>query len=85
MATRFSPGANVGESDATITLSATPLVSGSIELENHGNRYTGANRLSGQLNLLSPLGLGDQLSARLTKGFDGLDEHAWSRLETAVR
>ena len=67
------PGAAVGESDITFELTPAPLVTGNVELDNHGNRYTGANRLSGQLNLLSPLGLGDQFSARLTKGFDGLE------------
>lgn len=67
------PGATVGESDITLELSPAPLVTGNVEFDNHGNRYTGANRLGGQINLLSPLGLGDQFSARLTKGFDGLE------------
>jgi len=67
------PGAKVGESDMTVELSPAPLASGSVEYDNHGNRFTGANRLTGKLNLLSPLGLGDMLHAQLTKGFNGLE------------
>lgn len=67
------PGANVGESDMAVELGAAPVASGSIELDNNGNRFTGANRLTGKLNLSSPLGLGDLLSVQFTKGFDGLD------------
>lgn len=67
------PGEKVGESDLDIGLTAAPLISGSVEYDNHGNRFVGANRLSGQLNVASPLGLGDSLSARAIKGFDGLE------------
>ena len=67
------PGANVGESDVTVELAPSPFASGSVEFDNFGNRFTGANRLTGKLNLLSPLGLGDLLSAQLTKGFNGLE------------
>ena len=71
------PGANVGESDMTVELAGAPLATGSIEYDNQGNRFTGANRLTGKLNMLSPLGLGDMLNAQLTKGFNGL---AYGRL-----
>ena len=67
------PGAQVGESDLLVELAPAPFASGSVEYDNHGNRFTGANRLTGKLNLLSPLGLGDMLTAQLTKGFNGLD------------
>lgn len=67
------PGANVGESDIVVELGPAPFATGSLEYDNHGNRFAGANRLTGKLNLLSPLGLGDLLSAQLTKGFNGLD------------
>ena len=67
------PGAQVGESDLLVELTPAPFASGSIEYDNHGNRFTGANRLTGKLSLLSPLGLGDLLSVQLTKGFNGLD------------
>jgi hemolysin activation/secretion protein len=67
------PGANVGESDVVVELTPAPFATGSVEFDNHGNRFTGANRLTGTLNLLSPLGLGDALNALLTKGFNGLE------------
>ena len=67
------PGANVGESDVLFELAPGPRLAGGIELNNHGNRFTGAMHLTGRLNLHSPLGLGDSLSALLTHGFNGLD------------
>ena len=69
----LSPGANVGETAVTIVVTPAPLLSGSVELDNHGNRFTGVNRVTGRLNVASPLGLGDALSTQLTKGFDGLE------------
>lgn len=69
----LQPGANVGETDLTVDITAAPAVSGSVELDNHGNRFTGESRLGARLNVSSPLGLGDALSLRLTKGFNGLE------------
>lgn len=69
----LSPGSNVGESDVLFEVTPGPRVTGSIELDNHGNRFTGATHLTGRMNLNSPLGLGDSLSAILTKGFNGLE------------
>ena len=67
------PGANVGESDLVVEVTPAPLINGSVEFDNQGNRFTGANRLTGRVNLLSPLGLGDALNGLFTKGFDGLE------------
>ena len=67
------PGTGVGESDAAFELTESPWAAGSVEYDNHGNHFIGANRLTGRLDLLSPLHLGDQLSTRFTRGFDGLD------------
>ena len=66
-------GERVGESDLGVELRAAPALSGSVELDNHGNRYTGANRLSLRMDVANPLALGDTLSARVTKGFEGLE------------
>jgi hemolysin activation/secretion protein len=68
----LSPGANIGESDVDFDLGPMPWITGVIEYDNQGNKFTGANQLSGQINLLSPLGLGDQMTGRFTKGLDGL-------------
>jgi hemolysin activation/secretion protein len=68
----LKPGAQVGESDLTVDLAPAPPATGSLEYNNQGNYYTGANQLVGNLNLLSPLGFGDMLTAQLTRGFNGL-------------
>ncbi len=67
------PGAQVGETDLAIEATAAPLISGSVEYDNYGNRFAGSDRLTGRVNLASPLGLGDLFSARYTRGFNGLD------------
>ncbi len=68
----LSPGAEVGASDLTVDLTPGPLISGSLEADNAGNRYTGAYRFGGSLNLNNPTGLGDLLSLRLLASTEGL-------------
>jgi hemolysin activation/secretion protein len=65
-------GEQAGGSDLTLELAPAPVASGRLELDNHGNRFTGANRLMGQINLASAFGLGETLSARFTDSFSGL-------------
>ena len=60
----LKPGTSVGASDLLVDVQPGPLVSGSVDLDNYGNRFTGEYRLGGSLNLNSPLGLGDRLSLR---------------------
>ena len=69
----LGPGALVGETDATFELAPSPWVTGSVEYDNHGNHFIGADRLTGRVEVLSPLRLGDELNARFTRGFEGLD------------
>ncbi len=66
-------GANTGETDLTVDVRAAPMVSGSVELDNFGNRFTGANRLGVRLDVANPLGFGDALAVRFTKGFAGME------------
>lgn len=68
----LSPGAAVGTSDLTVDLASGPLVSGSLEADNAGNRYTGAYRFGGSINLNNPTGLGDLLTLRLLASTEGL-------------
>lgn len=56
------PGASVGTSDLIVELNRAALVSGNIEIDNYGNRYTGEYRASATVNLNSPLRIGDQLT-----------------------
>ncbi|WP_447588296.1 ShlB/FhaC/HecB family hemolysin secretion/activation protein [Aquipseudomonas campi] len=60
----LKPGTSVGATDLLVDVQPGPLVSGAVDLDNYGNRFTGEYRLGGTLNLNSPLGLGDQLSLR---------------------
>jgi hemolysin activation/secretion protein len=61
----LKPGKQTGETDVAVSIEPGPRYSGQIDADNHGNRYTGYQRLSGLFNLNSPLGLGDLLQARL--------------------
>ncbi|HUP94374.1 MAG TPA: ShlB/FhaC/HecB family hemolysin secretion/activation protein [Burkholderiales bacterium] len=69
----LSPGTNVGESDLSVEITPAPSIDGSVELDNYGNRFTGAWRLTGRVNVASPLRLGDALNGFFTKAFDGLE------------
>lgn len=60
----LKPGASVGATDLVVDVEPGPLLSGSIDADNYGNRFTGEYRLGGTLNVNSPLGLGDRLSLR---------------------
>lgn len=68
----LSPGAEVGTSDLTVDLTRGRGISGSLEADNAGNRYTGAYRFGGSVNLHNPTGLGDLLSLRLLASTEGL-------------
>ncbi|QMV62988.1 ShlB/FhaC/HecB family hemolysin secretion/activation protein [Pseudomonas berkeleyensis] len=60
----LKPGASVGATDLLVDVQSGPLLSGSVDADNYGNRFTGEYRLGGTLNVNSPLGLGDRLSLR---------------------
>jgi len=60
----IAPGAEVGTSDLQIDIDRGRRVTGSIEADNGGNRYTGYYRAGGSLNLNNPLGIGDVASVR---------------------
>lgn len=66
------PGAVPGTSDLVVDVTPGPLISGSIDADNAGNRYTGANRLGATVNVNNPLGLGDVASLRLLTSGKGL-------------
>ncbi len=58
----LQPGASVGTSELLIDLQGAPAYNGNVTLDNHGSRYTGEYRTGANLNLASPLNIGDQLS-----------------------
>ncbi len=66
----MQPGATVGTSHMVIETPAGPLFSGQLGVDNYGNRYSGQNRATAQLNLNSPRGVGDLASLWLMKSGD---------------
>jgi hemolysin activation/secretion protein len=61
----LTPGTAVGTSDLVAVLSQGRRITGSTEADNAGNRYTGAYRLGGGININNPAGIGDLVSLRL--------------------
>ena len=59
------PGAQDGETDLLLKLSAKPLINGDVALDNAGSRSTGSTRLTASLAVNSPLGYGEQATANI--------------------
>lgn len=68
----LAPGAAAGASDLAVTFTPGRRVTGSLEADNAGNRYTGAYRLGGAINLNNPTGHGDRLGLRVLASTEGL-------------
>lgn len=68
----LSPGAEPGTSDLAVDLTPGRRVTGSVDADNGGNRYTGRYRLGATVNLNNPLGLGDVASVRVLTSGKGL-------------
>lgn len=66
------PGSTAGTADLLVHLTAGSGISGSMEVDNQGNHYTGAYRLGASLYVNEPLGWGDVASARLLTSGEGL-------------
>jgi len=58
------PGATVGTSNLDVQVNSTALLSGSVDADNFGNRYTGQYRAGGTLNVNDPFHHGDLLTLR---------------------
>lgn len=67
------PGAAAGTSDLQLDVSPGAAVSGSLDIDNAGNRYTGELRLGATVNLNNPTGRGDLASLRALTSFSGLN------------
>jgi len=68
----LSPGTAVGTSDLKVSLTPGPTITGSLEGDNAGNRYTGAYRAGATINVNNLAGRGDEFSLRGLTSFDGL-------------
>jgi hemolysin activation/secretion protein len=63
----IDPGGALGTASITVNVvkdESARVVSGQIELDNFGSRFSGRNRLGAEINVNNPWGLGDQLSLR---------------------
>lgn len=69
----LAPGDAVGTSDLLVDLTPGRRVTGSLEADNAGNRYTGEYRGGGTVNFNEPLGLGDVASLRVLTAGKGLN------------
>lgn len=67
------PGATVGTADLKVDVKDAPLVSGLVELDTFGNRYTGRERLGALVSVNNPTGLNDRVSLRAVSSFQGLN------------
>ncbi len=68
----LTPGASAGSSDLIVDVNPGQRVTGSIDADNAGNRYTGANRIGATVNLNNPAGHGDVASLRVLTSGSGL-------------
>lgn len=64
------PGSAPGTADVVIDVTPDTTLGGSLQFDNVGARFTGLYRLTGGVNIGSPLGLGDALSLRGIYGED---------------
>lgn len=60
----LSPGTEVGTSTLTLEVTEGPLISGTVEADNFGNRYSGQEGIGATVSLNDPSGFGDQLALR---------------------
>lgn len=68
----LSPGLSTGTSDLMVNIMRGRLITGSLEADNAGNRFTGAYRSGGTLSFNNPTGQGDLLSLRALVSNSGL-------------
>ena len=62
----LSPGTTAGTSLLTTEVTQTPRLSGNVDFDNYGNKFSGAMRVGAGLNLNDLTGYGDQISLRVS-------------------
>lgn len=68
----LKPGSTVGSADLDVSTLLLPALTGSLALDNFGNRYTGQNRANLALSYSNPLRSGDSLSMNLLSTDGGM-------------
>jgi hemolysin activation/secretion protein len=69
----LKPGETTGTSDLLVNTTSGPAVSGSVVLDDYGNRYTGRARIGMTVNLIDPLQHGDVLSVNGLSSGSGIN------------
>jgi hemolysin activation/secretion protein len=66
----LAPGASVGAADLIVDITPGDRITGEVDVDNAGNRYTGEYRIGTTVNFNEPLGYGDVATVRaVTSGF----------------
>lgn len=73
VASTLAPGASLGASDLIVDVTPGARVTGSIDADNAGNRYTGENRIGATVNVNNLAGHGDVASLRVLTSGEGLN------------
>ena len=68
----LAPGEEAGSSDLSIDIQDAQSITGSVDADNQGGRYTGAIRMGATVNLNNAAGLGDVASLRAFTSGSGL-------------
>ena len=83
-------GASLGTTDLLVELQPLAPITGSVDADNEGNRYTGKNRVGASLSVNGLAGLGDLATVRWLSAGDGLSygrasyQLNWGGLSTGV-
>lgn len=72
VASTLSPGEEVGDSNLLVDLTPGRRVTGSLQADNAGSRYTGQYRVGAAVNFNEPAGHGDVASLRVLTSGEGL-------------
>jgi hemolysin activation/secretion protein len=67
----LEPGSEQGSTKIILDMSEGPLVTGSITMDNYGNRYTGDLRATASIDINDPSAIGDYINALGTKSIEG--------------
>jgi hemolysin activation/secretion protein len=68
----LSPGTDFGASNLNVAIAPGRRITGDLSVDNAGNRYTGAYRGGGSVNLNNATGLGDTLGVRVLASTEGM-------------
>lgn len=66
------PGTIPGTGDLDVRISRTPMLDADVGYDNHGNRYTGYQRVRANVSINSPFLLGDLITLRAMGASEGL-------------